>query len=175
MIYMILFAIIVLFVICDFFLSYRFHSAIIYKGSGMSKVIEDGEGVIFRRLSPKKELKIGELYVFSFPECPEVTMGDLSQYQSCLCVKRLDRILPDGRLYFLGDNASHSCDSRYFGAVERERVLGKVIKIFSRDGNPKVYNMVNFERYKPGNYNEYTAYKNIVKQFKDDGKKPERK
>ncbi len=38
--------------------------------------------------------------------------------------------VPEGHYFVLGDNHSYSDDSRYFGAVPRENIKGKVIKIF---------------------------------------------
>jgi len=37
--------------------------------------------------------------------------------------------VPEGHYFVLGDNHSYSADSRYFGAVPRENIKGKVIKI----------------------------------------------
>jgi signal peptidase I len=36
-------------------------------------------------------------------------------------------IVPDGKIYVIGDNINHSDDSRKFGAFEINKVLGKVL------------------------------------------------
>ena len=36
-------------------------------------------------------------------------------------------VVPEGKIYVLGDNRAQSEDSRYFGAVEVKSVLGKVV------------------------------------------------
>jgi signal peptidase I len=41
--------------------------------------------------------------------------------------------VPDGSLYVLGDNSGYSNDSRFWGALPRDRIIGKVTR---RNGNP---------------------------------------
>jgi type IV secretory pathway protease TraF len=45
-------------------------------------------------------------------------------------VKRVARVLSDGRCLLAGDNAEESTDSRTFGAVPKAYVLGRVILRF---------------------------------------------
>lgn len=40
-----------------------------------------------------------------------------------------DRIVPKGHYYMMGDNRDNSADSRYFGAVERQQILGRATRI----------------------------------------------
>ena len=40
------------------------------------------------------------------------------------------RQVPDGSYIFLGDNRTHSCDSRQWGAVPRKNLIGKVFAVY---------------------------------------------
>ncbi len=41
-------------------------------------------------------------------------------------VKRVDAVLDDGRCFLIGDNPAKSTDSRAFGKVSLERIVGQV-------------------------------------------------
>ena len=40
------------------------------------------------------------------------------------------RRVPPGQYVFLGDNRTHSCDSRQWGTVPRENIIGKVFAVY---------------------------------------------
>lgn len=40
------------------------------------------------------------------------------------------RLVPDGQVFVMGDNESHSYDSRVFGPVSMKKVMGKAVVIF---------------------------------------------
>lgn len=80
--------------------------------------------------------------------------------------------IPVNSYFVLGDNSASSFDSRYWGFVGREDIIGKVYKIyypFSRSGPIKEYNIesrkdgVHKKVYSQGMWDE-TTYKNGVKE-----------
>ena len=60
--------------------------------------------------------KEGDIVVFYTP------MGEIA-------VKRCGRNLEDGFFYALGDNTSHSYDSRVYGKVPNNNIIGRVLGI----------------------------------------------
>ena len=82
-------------------------------GASMQPALESGEFVIVdtreERVSP------GDIVVVRRPDRPGLEV-----------VKRVSTIQSDGSLYLLGDHAAHSTDSRHFGSVPKETVIGVV-------------------------------------------------
>ncbi|MDQ1713707.1 MAG: hypothetical protein QOE45_3157 [Frankiaceae bacterium] len=78
--------------------------------SGLSMVptLAPGEWLLVRRTPPR----VGRVVVVRLPER--------------LVVKRVTRRTGDGRWWVEGDNAAASDDSRVFGAVRSEDVVGEV-------------------------------------------------
>jgi len=94
--------------------------------ASMAPAIEPGDRVLVDKWGWKPEdAKVGDVVVF---RCPQ---GDGRNY-----IKRVaglpgdpiddERVVPDGHLWVLGDNAENSCDSRQFGPVRFANVLGPV-------------------------------------------------
>ena len=46
--------------------------------------------------------------------------------------------VPDGKVLLLGDNRGNSRDGRWFGFIDRERVLGRAVSVVARDGRPSL-------------------------------------
>lgn len=82
-------------------------------GPSMSPTLRHGDRVLARRLDPGRAAAPGDVVLARFPDGPDA-----------LVVKRLRRMLPDGRCWVEGDNQFVERDSRAFGpAVALGRVL----------------------------------------------------
>ena len=78
-------------------------------------------------VSPRERVVVNKLaYLFSRPQPGDlVVVRDLRQPDRLL-LKRIDCRAADGGWLVLGDNPSASTDSRAFGPVRREHIIGKV-------------------------------------------------
>lgn len=82
----------------------------------MTPTVSEGERVLVSRASYWfRSPRAGDLVVVRDPREPER-----------LLLKRLDRRERDGAWLVLGDNADASTDSRAFGPVTRDAILGRV-------------------------------------------------
>ncbi|HEX2172336.1 MAG TPA: nickel-type superoxide dismutase maturation protease, partial [Dehalococcoidia bacterium] len=93
-------------------------------GESMLPAYADGDYVIvdlaaYRRRPPR----LGEAVLARDPREPGRTL-----------VKRVDRLDPDGRLWLLGDNPERSTDSRTFGPIPPDLVIGRVRWCYWRSG-----------------------------------------
>lgn len=91
-------------------------------GNSMLPTYHDGELVFSTRIFRKDKIKPGDIMVFRHP-----TVRDR------LLIKRVDKVFKDNHgeiqsIYFLGDNAPDSYDSRNFGYVLINDLVSKVIK-----------------------------------------------
>lgn len=81
-------------------------------GNSMSPTINDLDVVLYERT---KNVDIGDIVLLEHP-----------YMQSVKIVKRVIEVNPNGRLTLAGDNPTESTDSRAFGTVSLESILGKV-------------------------------------------------
>ena len=87
--------------------------AFLVEGDSMTPTLGSGEVVLVR---PSKIYGVGDIVLAEHP------------YKSSVNVlKRIDRIEPNGSLHLVGDNPAASTDSRTFGAVSIESIIGKVV------------------------------------------------
>lgn len=91
-------------------------------GNSMLPTYQDGEIVFSTRIFRKNKIKPGDVMVFRHP-----TVRDR------LLIKRVDKVFKNNHgeiqsIYFLGDNAPDSYDSRNFGYVLMKDLVSKVIK-----------------------------------------------
>ena len=79
------------------------------KGRSMEPFFSEGDRVLLLRT---KNIKKGDIAVFSTPERD--------------CIKRVAAV-KDDEFFVEGDNKAASTDSRHYGTVNKEQVVGKVL------------------------------------------------
>ena len=88
------------------------------KGRSMEPHIAEGSKILVSRVA----------YLFVDPEPNEVIVLK-HPTENIPVIKRVRHISDDGQIFVVGDNLNHSTDSRHFGYIERNSVIGKVMKI----------------------------------------------
>ena len=83
------------------------------EGDSMLPTLKSGDTVL---IDPNTKIEVGDIVLADHP------------YKSSIRVlKRVAEIEPSGDLILVGDNAAESTDSRTFGAVSIESIIGRVI------------------------------------------------
>ncbi len=90
------------------------------RDSSMRPSLSDGDYVMVSQLH----------YVFSKPKARDMVVLRHPK-NGGLIIKRIARETPYG-YFVLGDNAAMSEDSRSFGTIGRDAILGKVVSVFRR-------------------------------------------
>lgn len=83
------------------------------EGDSMLPVLKNGDLVL---INPNAEIAVGDIVLARHPFKKSVKI-----------IKRVAEILPDEKYFLLGDNPSESSDSRSFGAIRAEDILGKAV------------------------------------------------
>ena len=108
-----------LFTLFTLIIGYRQHLRVV--GNSMEDTISAGDIIIYKNINPKNsELEVGDIVVASHPKI-----------KSKLIVKRIYQIHQD-KFDLRGDNYLSSTDSREWGLIELDLIVGKVEKIFTK-------------------------------------------
>jgi signal peptidase I len=87
------------------------------EGASMAPDVAPGERVLVNRAA----------YWFGRPRAGDVVVLRDPRQRDRLLLKRIERADGGGRWFVRGDNASASTDSRTFGPVDRQLLVGKVV------------------------------------------------
>jgi signal peptidase I len=71
-----------------------------------------------------------EPYRDNFPSQPVGPVADRGQQMLAANVSNGELVVPEGNYFAMGDNRENSLDSRYWGFVPRENIIGKPLVIF---------------------------------------------
>jgi signal peptidase I len=71
-----------------------------------------------------------EPYRDNFPAAPNGPVADRAQEMLSAQVSNGELVVPPGNYFAMGDNRENSLDSRYWGFVPRENIIGKPLVIF---------------------------------------------
>ena len=99
-------------------------------GDSMYPTYLDGQVLIGCRLFRRKKRKVGEVVIYRSPE----------ENGRKIVIKRVadvHKVFDQVDYYCLGDNADHSYDSRYYGAISSENL---VCRVLNQRRNYNVYN-----------------------------------
>ena len=99
-------------------------------GDSMYPTYLDGQVIIGCRLFRRKKRKVGEVVIYRSPE----------ENGRKIVIKRVADVnvtFNQVAYYCLGDNADHSYDSRYYGAIYSENL---VCRVLNQRRNCNVYN-----------------------------------
>jgi nickel-type superoxide dismutase maturation protease len=100
----------------------RFRKHFRVTGTSMVPLLLPGDEVLVApRAYVQTTPRVGDIVVSRHPYRVDVRL-----------VKRITAILEDGRCLLEGDNPSDSTDSRSFGAIAPQQILGRVISRFPR-------------------------------------------
>ncbi|GHV93528.1 hypothetical protein AGMMS50268_40310 [Spirochaetia bacterium] len=101
----------------------------IAEGSSMSPAIKPGTVLVVNRLIYGFRLPWSEDYLlrWSFPKPGDVVV--FYTPQGMTAVKRCGEVLETGEFIALGDNSLQSFDSRSYGPVRSDNIIGKVLGI----------------------------------------------
>ena len=108
-----------LFTLFSIVIGYRQHLRVV--GDSMEDTISEGDLITYKKINPKNfELEVGDIVVASHPKI-----------KSKLIIKRIYQI-HQTKFDLRGDNSLSSTDSREWGFIELDLIVGKVEKIFTK-------------------------------------------
>ena len=104
----------------------------------VDRMVYADPGPLGRHLLPYRQVERGDIVAFLYPEDVRQTYvkriiglpGDRIRIENGQVVRNGEVVVPPGMLFALGDNRDNSADSRYWGFVPRECVVGKPLLVY---------------------------------------------
>jgi nickel-type superoxide dismutase maturation protease len=85
-------------------------------GTSMLPLLQPGEEVLINpKISDTQPLRVGDIVVAQHPSEKNLQL-----------IKRIGTISEEGQYFIIGDNLQESTDSRSFGSLRREQIIGRV-------------------------------------------------
>lgn len=82
-------------------------------------------------LSPDHEVLLDPVaYSCTLPEIGDIVVTYHPRQPDLRIIKRVEFVAPDGSCYLRGDNPAASTDSRRFGLIPLNKLIGKVVCFF---------------------------------------------
>jgi len=82
----------------------------------MEPLFKAGDRVVINRLA----------YLFSKPKPGDLVAIEHPKERNKILLKKIKKIISEDQYFVVGTNPSDSCDSRSFGLVGKELIIGKV-------------------------------------------------
>ncbi|MDR2444555.1 MAG: signal peptidase I [Spirochaetaceae bacterium] len=115
--------------IVAFMLKLFFFDFMVAQGESMSPAISSGRVLIINRLAYGFRPPLQKTYLCRWAQPDEGNIVVFYTPSGDLAVKRCASVLSGGRFMALGDNSLESYDSRAYGPVPLDNILGKVVGI----------------------------------------------
>ena len=112
-----------------FFLKFFILDFMIAEGQSMSPAIKPGTVLFVCRVFYGIRLPWPGTYMLQWREVREGDVVVFYTPHGDIAVKRLAEVLPDGMFFALGDNGAQSYDSRNYGSVPKNNIIGRVLGI----------------------------------------------
>ena len=83
-------------------------------------------------LQPGEEILVDlHAYQKSFPQVGEIVIAAHPYYSDLHIIKRVVFVAEDGSCFLQGDNLTESSDSRSFGTIDLDKIIGRVTSRFA--------------------------------------------